>query len=142
MNAMISEEVRAAESDIDEKIRGLPIWRSGKNRLLEGLMDFWRDGLELAYAKFGHADMFQSSESLEAAIATEHQISTGVFWCLKWTLEYASGVGAAEPISEQLVDTVIGVGAPYQILVDALKFAGAGGMEVEVDTNERVLKVY
>lgn len=105
-------------------------------------MDFWRDGLELAYTRFGHAAMFQSSESFEAAIAMEYQVNTGVFWCLKWAFEYASGAGAAEPIAEQLVDAVIKVGASYQILVDALKFAGVGGVEVDVDTSERALIVY
>src|ERR1039457_4505420 len=120
---MISEQVRAAESDIDERIRRLPIWRSEKNLLLKGLMDFWRDGLEVAYVRFGHAVMFQSSESFEVAKAIEHEVNTGVFWCLKWTLEYASGAGTAMPIVEQIVDTVTKVGAPYQLLVDALSFA-------------------
>jgi hypothetical protein len=139
---MISDQVRAAASEIDERIRRLSIWKSEKNLLLKGLMDFWRDGLELAYMRFGHATMFQSSESFEAAKAMEHEVNTGVFWCLKWTFEYASGTGATKPIVEQLVDTVIKVGSPYQFLVDALKFATVGGNELDVDTNERTLTVY
>ena len=105
-------------------------------------MDFWRDGLELAYMRLGHAAMFQNPESFEAAKAIEHQVNTGVFWCLKWTLEYASDGATAELIVDQLVDTVIKVGAPYQLLVDALKFATVGGNELDVDTNERTLTVY
>jgi hypothetical protein len=103
---MLSDQVRAAESDIDEKIRELPIWRSEKNLVLKGLVDFWRDGLEVAYMRFGHANLFQNSESFKAATAMEHEVNTGVFWCLKWTFEYASG-NAAEPTAEQLVDAVI-----------------------------------
>jgi hypothetical protein len=113
---MISEQFRAAESDIDERIRQLPIWKSEKNPLLKGLIDFWPDGLELAYMRLGHAAMFQNSESFEAAKAIEHQVNTGVFWCLKWTLEYASDASTAEPFVEQLVDTVIKVGLPTSSL--------------------------
>ena len=105
-------------------------------------MEFWRDSLELAYMRFGHAAMFQNSESFEAAKAMEHEVNTGVFWCLKWALEYAAGVAASDIDIEQLVDLVIKVGAPYQVLVDALKFATVGGNEIDVDASECTLTVY
>jgi len=110
---MISNKVRAAEADIDDRIRQLPIWNCNKSLLLKALMELWRDGLELAYMRFGHAVMFQSSESFEAAKAIEHQVNTGVYWCLKWAYEYALESSTAQPAVEELVDTVMHVGAPY-----------------------------
>src|ERR1017187_5723780 len=142
MDDMISEQVRAAESDIAERIRQLSIWKSEKNLLLRALVDFWRDGLELAYTRFAHAAMFQSSESFEAAKAMEHEVNTRVFWCLKWALEYAPSSAAAGPTVEEIVDAVVTVGVPYQLLVDALKFATVGGNELDADADAHTLTVY
>lgn len=139
---MVSEKVRAAECDIDEAIRRLPIWNCQKDLLLRGLLDFWRDGLEVVYMRFAHSATFQSSESFEVASATEHELSAGIFWCLKWAFEYAPSSGAPEPMTEELVDTVMKVGAPYQHLVDALKFAKVGGYQIDVDPAKRLLTLY
>jgi hypothetical protein len=139
---MVSEQVRAAEFDIDERIRRLPIWNSQKDLLLRGLMDFWRDGLELAYVRAAHSAMFSNSKTLEAATAIEHQVNTGVFWCLKWAFEYAPSSAGMGPTAEELVDAVVKVGAPYQLLVDALKFANIGGNEIDVDAKKHTLILY
>src|SRR6516162_3143827 len=98
---MISEQVRAAEPDIDERIRQLPVWNGRKTAILRRLMKLWRDGLELAYIRFGHAAMFQSDESLEVAIALEHDTSRGVFWCIKWAFEYAQASSRWKPTDEE-----------------------------------------
>lgn len=139
---MISEQVRAAELEIDETIRQLAIWKCPKNLLLRQLMNSWRDGVELTYMKFARGVMFQNSDSFEASTSIEHQVNTGVFWCLKWALEYASNVAGPEPSAEQVMAAVIDVGAPYQLLVDALKFATVGGNEIDIDTENRALIIY
>ena len=75
---MVSERVRSAESDIDDRIRRLPVWKGRKTAILRRLMNVWRDGLELAYMRFGHAAMFQNNESFEVATA----IDCGMKWKL------------------------------------------------------------
>lgn len=141
---MISEEVRAIETEIDERIRQLGVWKSSKSTLLRRFMNIWRDCLEVVYMTFAHGAMFQNTESFKTAIATEHQTNTGVFWCLKWAFEYASddAKAASEPIDEQLVDAVMNVGASYQLLVDALKLARVAGIEFGIDHRGRALIIY
>jgi len=139
---MVSQQVRSAEAEIDANIRRLPIWKCSKTLLVKQLMDLWRDGLELAYMKAAHGATFQMRQSLEEAKVLEHKANTGVFWCLKWALEYGSDSAVAAPTIDQIVATVTEVGSPYQILVDALKLATAGGNEIDIDTNERTIIVY
>ena len=138
---MLDEQVRAAELDIDKKIERYGIWKCSKNHLLRGLLDVWRDGLDLAYARATHGSLFDNRESTEAASAIEHQINTGTMWCLKWAFEYGAEKGS-KPTAEQLVDLVWKVGAHYQLLVDALKFAQVGGNDIRVNLEERTLIIY
>jgi hypothetical protein len=139
---MVSERVRAAESDIDDRIRRLSVWNGRKTAVLRRLMNIWRDGLELAYMRFGHATMFQNSESFEVATALEQHTNIGVFWCLKWAFEYAQTSSRWKPSDEQLVKLAASEAVAYQVLVDALKFATVEGVEIDVDADRRVLTVY
>lgn len=113
-----------------------------KTAILRRLMNIWRDGLELAYMRFGHATMFQISESFEVATVLEQHTSTGVFWCVKWAFEYAQTSSRWKPTDEQLVKLAAGEGVAYQAFVDALKFATVGGVEIDVDADSRILTVY
>jgi len=105
-------------------------------------MNLWRDGLELAYIRFGHASMFQNNESFGVAVAIEQHTNIGVFWCLKWAFEYAQTSSRWKPTDEQLVKLVSSEGVAYQMLVDALKFATVDGVEIVVDPDNRILTVY
>jgi hypothetical protein len=139
---MVSERVRAAESDIDDRIRRLPVWKGRKTAILRRLMNVWRNGLELAYMRFGHAAMFQNNDSFEVAVAIEQHTSVGVFWCVKWAFEYAQTSSRWKPTDEQLIELTISEGVGYQALVDSLKFATVGGVEIEVDVDSRIVTVY
>jgi hypothetical protein len=139
---MVSQLVRAAESDIDNRIRRLPVWKGRKTAILRRFMSLWRDGLELAYMRFGHAAMFQNNESFEVATVIEQHTSAGVFWCLKWAFEYAQSSSRWKPTDEQLVQLTISEGVAYQALVDALKFATVEGVEIDADGESRTLTVY
>lgn len=139
---MVSEEVRIAESDIDERIRRLPVWNGRKTAILRRLMYLWRDALELAYLRFGHAAMFQNEESFEMATVIEQHTSIGVFWCIKWAFEYAQPSSRWKPTTEQLVRLATSEGVGYQALVDALKFATVAGVEIVADSATRTITVY
>jgi hypothetical protein len=142
MIGMVSEEARIAESDIDDRIRRLPVWNSHKTAILRRLMHLWRDALELAYMSFGHAAMFQNDDSFEMATAIEQHNSIGVFWCIKWAFEYAQPSSRWKPTTEQLVRLTNSEGVAYQALVDALKFATVEGVEIVADADARTLTVY
>jgi len=105
-------------------------------------MNLWRDSLELAYIRFGHAEMFQANESLEVALAIEQHTNIGVFWCIKWALEYAQTSSRWKPADEELIKVTSSEGVAYQALVDALKFATIGGVEIDADAGSRTITVY
>lgn len=139
---MVSEQVRVAESDIDNKIRQLPIWNARKTTILRRLMHLWRDSLELAYMQFAHAAVFHSSESFENATMIEQHANVGAFWCIKWALEHARPSSRLKPTTEQLVRLATIEGVAYQALVDALKFATVDGVDIVADIETRTITVY
>jgi hypothetical protein len=139
---MVSERVRAAESNIDDGIRRLPVWNGRRTALLRRFLSLWRDGLELAYLRFGHAAMFQNNKSFEVATAIEQHTSIGVFWCVKWAFEFAQTSSRWKPTDEQLVRLASSEGVAYQVLVDARKFATVDGVEIDVDAGSRILTIY
>jgi len=139
---MVSEQVRVAESDIDNRIHQLPIWNARKTTILRRLMHLWRDALELAYTQFAHAAMFESRESFEIATVIEQHASIGAFWCIKWAFEHAQVSSRRKPTTEQLVRLVATEGVAYQALVDALKIATVRGVEIVADTETRTLTIY
>lgn len=139
---MVSEEARNAEIDIDARIPQLPIWNGRKTAILKRLMHVWRDALELACIRYGHASMLQKDESFEIATAIEEHAHIGVFWCIKWAFEYARPSSRWKPTTEQLVTLANREGVAYQALVDALKLAKVDEVEVIADPSTRTLTVY
>ncbi|MGP8175256.1 MAG: hypothetical protein ACLP7O_12015 [Terracidiphilus sp.] len=139
---MVGADVRQVESEIDDSIQKMVIWNVKRDVLLQSLMTFWRDSLEMLQMLAAHADMFQVENGLQKSIAMEHLTVTGVFQSLKWTMQYSCNDGEDEISDEILVNFVMKVAGPYQILVDALKLGLHDRAEFSVDHNDKTLTIY
>ena len=139
---MVGADVRQVESEIDESIRSMDIWKVKRDVLLERLLTLWRDGLELVHMMAAHAVMFQVDDGLRSSVGREHLMLTGIYQAIKWAMEYASDQGGDEVSDEALANLILRVGAPYQMLVDALKLGAHDMAEFIVDRNSKTLSVY
>jgi hypothetical protein len=139
---MVGADVRQVESEIDDRIRKMPVWNGKRDVLLRRLMTFWRDGLELVNMLAAHALMFHVEDGMESSLAREHIVATGVYQSLKWAMEYAGDEGSDEVPDKVLTELVIQVAAPYQMLVDALKLGGNDLVEFSVDHGSKTLMIY
>jgi hypothetical protein len=126
---MVNTDVRQVESEIDESIRRMDIWKVKRDVLLERLLTFWRDGLELVHMMAAHAVMFQVEDGLRSSVGREHLMLTGVYQAVKWAMEYASDQGGDEVSDEALANLILRVGAH-------------GMAEFVVDQNSKTLSVY
>jgi hypothetical protein len=139
---MVGADVRQVESEIDECIRKMAVWSVKREVLLRRLITLWRDGLELVHLLAAHAAMFQVEDGLQSSLAREHLMVTGAFQALKWAMEYAPDQGSDEVSDEILVNLILMVAAPYQMLVDALKLGAHDMTEFSVDNSSKTLTVY
>jgi len=139
---MVGEDVRQVEAEIDRCIREMPIWCVRRDVLLQRLMTFWRDGLELIHLRAAHTVMFQAEEGLRDFLANEHLIATGVYQALKWSMEFARGDGLEEVSDEELVDLVMTTAGFYQVFVDALKLGKLRRNEFAVDRAGKTITIY
>ena len=139
---VVSNEVRKVEAEIDHYIQNLEIWRVPRSALLDQLMVIWRDGLELAGLKTVHALTFGVENALESSIAMEHQITSGVYQALKWSMLYARDEANGEVPLRELTELVMRTAPYYQILVDALKLGAHDKVEFAVDHESKTLTVY
>ena len=139
---MVGADVRKVEAEIDGCIQNMAVWNVTKGVLLRRLMKIWRDSLETVHLMAAHAVMFRVEGGLQRSIAMEHLVATGVYQALKWTMEYARDDGLEEVSDEALIELVMRVGGPYQILVDALKLGKHGRTEFSVDQGVKTLTVY
>ena len=133
----VPEEVRVIEKEIDAKVASMPLWKHGRGAVLEGLMGIYRDGVELTFRRILDAELFGNADDVQTAMAYEHQLRNGAFWAMKWATEYCPEVGRDSPICpKELLDAVL-QGQTYDVLVDALKYAGMDLMTISVNRESK-----
>jgi hypothetical protein len=53
----VAEVIRKVETEIDNAIRNLPIWRTPRDQLLRVLLDYYRDAIEVIFMVISWASM-------------------------------------------------------------------------------------
>jgi len=140
----VSDEVRQVEQEIDDEVRTLPLWRCARELAVRGILDYYRqtgEVLLLAMSWAARQEPSERAERFERIFLFENRKRAAVFYALKWALTLCPEQ-SAEACNETLVHTATEVGTNYEALVDALKFASRGLVQIEVDREARSVTVY
>ena len=83
------------------------------------------------------ANCSETQATLKRQWRDEHQLRNGAFWAMKWATEYCPEVGRGDAICpRELLDAVLH-GQTYDVLVDALKYAGMDLMTLSVNRESK-----
>ena len=118
----VSDEIRDVEDEIDCEVASMPLWKQGRATVLEGLVDTYRDCIELAFVKALKGEVLEISEDVQTAIMQEYQLRNEAFWAMKWATKYCSEVGRVDPIWPKDLFDAIFFGKVCDALVDVLKY--------------------
>ena len=138
----VSNEMRAVETEIDAKICCLPVWKSGRATVLEGLMGVYRDSIKVVFVTALDAEVFENNADFLGALGFEDRTRNGVLWALKWATEYCPETGPVAPINQEDLVKVILLGQSYDALVDALKCAQHDLVTLSVNRESKQIICY
>lgn len=137
----VSEAMRQVEWEIDERLKQLPLWRFARDKVLRATLDLYRDAHEhveiacvLAFTSGRQEDFLVLNQQLQ-------RFQAGFFQVLKWALTLCSEQ-SAETFFHQMIYEAQDLGAKYETLVDSLKAAKHGVVEIVVDEGTRQVTVY
>ena len=122
----VSSEVREVEHEIDSKIQALQVWKTKRSVILRALMEFHEEFTTLVHMSAFDSRLFESGSGVPPSFLHEQTKRNGVFWALKWTIEFSSEEGSDGPIKPEELRDIIHLGEAYDVLVDALKLAEKG----------------
>lgn len=137
--------VREIEARIDQSIESLDIWTTPRDTLVRSILDFHRDGIELLHTKFGWALLFERHDEIPSTLAAEHYLHSGTLQATKWAMEFCPPGRPAEAAQQPNVDSVLKIvelGRKYELLVDGLRMAKEGQVQIAVDNDKRILTFY
>ncbi|MDA2929333.1 hypothetical protein MYX84_05200 [Acidobacteria bacterium AH-259-O06] len=140
----VSEEVRAVEQQIDQKIEGLRYWQAPRSRLLRAVLEYYRDAIEAVYMKIGWARETGQPDVVQSAVAVEVHLHLGVLQSLKWagTLCPESGGDIAALPNDEALYALVEQGHFYINFVDALKMAKHDLVTICLDQASGAVEVY
>jgi hypothetical protein len=140
----VSEEVRAVEQQIDQKIEGLRHWQAPRSRLLRAVLEYYRDAIEAVYMGVAWALETGQPTAIQGALAVETHLHLGVLQSLKWagTLSPESGGDMAALPNDEELCALAEQGHFYVNFVDALKMAKHGLNTIRLDKVSGALHVY
>jgi hypothetical protein len=143
----VSSRVREVEKEIDAEIRALKIWRRSKASVLGDLMRTYRDAIELIFLKLDFLKLYSraleiTSADVTALLMHENRIRAGTLWALKWACEFCPADGIQASSSDKELANLLSLGAAYEALVDALKYANHDLAAVEFDEQSRTILCY
>ncbi len=133
----VSCEVRAAEEEIDNWVAGLSYWFAPRDLLLERLLAYYRDSIEVCFARASY-DILQTGGTVVGTF--EDRMRAGVFQALKWTMEFChiEGRGRAN-LDPRGIHRLVNIGEWYELLVDIMTSAQADAVSIELDHKKRLL---
>ena len=138
----VSEVMRAVEVQIDSEIRSLPIWKGNLSRVLESIMGLYRDAIELTFVRSLDAKLFQNDVDLHAQLVREDRARIGILWVLKWATAYCHRATSNHTISPDDLISAFFLGDAYDVLVDVLKYANLGLVELSVNRESKEITCY
>jgi hypothetical protein len=133
--------MRAVEREIDERIAQLPLWRCAKDVVLRATLDFYRLAHETILIFSAGAIGSCNEEAFENVALQLQRFQAGCFYVLKWALVWCPE-RSAETLTDEMIQEAQDLGSKYETLVDALKAAKHGVVEIVVDEETREVTVY
>jgi hypothetical protein len=134
----VSAIVRKIEEQIDASLASLPLWHCSRDLLLEGILQLYRDEIEVLFLRMTFA---VSAEELGILTALEDRRRAGTFQLLKWAMEFGNPEGFSTPDPLEL-QRFVEIGAYYEAWVDALKLANYDLASIEADTATHTVFVF
>ena len=122
----VSDEIRCVENELDAEIQSLPIWKRGRETVLEGLMKVYSDDTAHVFVQALDARLFEGTDAFQAALGNEDRVRIGALWSLKWAIKYCPEDGSNDAISQEELGKTILLGHSYDTFVDSLNFAKKG----------------
>ena len=131
----VTPEVRAAELEIDNWIARLSYWYAPRDLLLSRLLEYYRDAIEVLFARMTHDVLFVRSSAIGAFGALEDRMRAGVFQALKWTMEFGQvrSRGRAN-LDPKGIHRLVKLGELYEVFVDVMSSAQADAVTVDLDS--------
>lgn len=137
----VSDEVRQVEREIDDRIRALPLWRCGRERVVRAALDYYRDASEILMLQLARAQFMADDKIGHRVLLLENRMRAGVLYVLKWALAFCPEQ-SAEAFDVETIHSTQELGGHYEVLVDALRLAEHGLVDIEVDCEARRFTVY
>jgi hypothetical protein len=136
----VCRDIREAEKEIDEWIVGLSYWYAPRDILLERLLTFYRDAIEVFFV---HASYDVLRNRGTAIGALEDRMRAGVFPAIKWAMElcHVEGRGRAN-LDPKGIHRLVRIGELYEVLVDIITSAQADAVSIDVIPRRRLLLVH
>ena len=138
----VSSEVRDVEYEIDSKIQSLQVWKTKRSVILKALMEFCEEYTTLVHIRAFHSKLFKGGPGVLPTLQLEQTKRNGVFWALKWTIEFSAENGSDGPVKQKELMEIIHLGETYDVLVDALKLANIGDITIEVSQISKEIVCY
>ncbi len=136
----VPTQVRPAEQEIDNWIAALSYWYAPRDLLLQRLLNYYRDAIEVFFAKASHDALF----GLSSGVTTlEDRMRAGVFQALKWTMEFCQvqGRGRAN-LDPRGMHRLVTLGHLYEVLVDAITSAQQDAIAIDLDPKKHLLVIH
>jgi hypothetical protein len=106
------------------------------------VLDYYRDVAEVLMLGVAHALLTaDNSQRLHRVPLVENRVRAGVFYTLKWALTFCPEE-SGESIDTEAIHSTQELGAHYEALVDALRLAQHGLVDVEVNRASKTLVVF
>ena len=137
----VDDVMRGVEREIDERIEQLPLWRCGRDNVLKAILDFYRLAHETSLMASAWATCNENKEAFEIVALQLQRFQAGCFYVLKWALRWCPE-RSAETLTDEMIQEAQDLGAKYETLVDALKFANCDQIEILVDEKTQEIMVY
>lgn len=136
----VTPQVRAAEQEIDNWIVGLSYWYAPRDLLLERLLTYYRDAIEVFFAKASHDLLFEQNTAVGAL---EDRMRAGVFQALKWTMEFCAvhGRGRAN-LDPKGMHRLVTLGQLYEVFIDIITSAQDDAIEIDLAQKRSLLLVH
>ncbi|MGR3177136.1 MAG: hypothetical protein ACUZ8E_03660 [Candidatus Anammoxibacter sp.] len=144
----VLKKIREIENEIDLKIKNLDLWKNTKSILLQQIIEYYRDVLEvivineLPLRTIGKPLEKLTEEKLTELCIFEDRSRAGVLWMLKWTNEFSSENGNYKRCSDkELIDLQI-LGTAYESFVDGLKCFNHDLNTISIDEVNKIITFY
>lgn len=138
----VSRKVREVECEIDSKIQSLQVWQTKRSVILKSLMDFCEEYTTSVHIRAFDSQLFEGGLRVLPTLQHEQTKRIGVFWALKWAIEFSTEEGSDGPIKPKELREIIQIGEAYEVFVDVLKLAKVGDIAIEVYQDSQEIVCY